>query len=346
VYINFWYAAERSGKLVADAPIRVRMLSHEFVLFRDSKGKAHCLSDTCIHRGAALSGGKIKGDCVQCLFLGDLPEQERPPIMPIPEWDKDGWRASAAMDYHWDANYERAVENGLDPAHNEFVHPTHGYSGEREGYKVNELRFEQHEHGFSFVHTFQAPPLKNWIMKRIRNYDGPLDVGTGHHGPNGLYTYIHLTPTKWFHQYVWETPVDEHYLRTFLVSLRNCIIPKNKWLLGIADKQTDKRNFAIAEQDRVVIEKLDPVCTPAERSTRELLMPADKAIWLYRERLEQWDAKGWRIDADELKRMHAKRNVVYAIPSPARRESKTWVLDPVPLVEPKPAAQPLRAVGA
>ena len=59
MYINFWYAAERSEKLTADKPLRVRMLSHEFVLFRDSKGKAHCLSDTCIHRGAALSGGKV-----------------------------------------------------------------------------------------------------------------------------------------------------------------------------------------------------------------------------------------------------------------------------------------------
>lgn len=391
MYINFWYAAERSEKLTADKPLRVRMLSHEFVLFRDSKGKAHCLSDTCIHRGAALSGGKVMGDCVQCpyhgwqyngsgrcvsipslgpegrkkvpprgqvdgypteeryglifVFLGDLSEEERPPIMPIPEWGKDGWRANT-MDYHWNANYERAVENGLDPAHNEFVHPTHGYSGERAEYKVHELRIDHHDYGFEFMHTFQSPPLKNWLMKRIRNYDGPLDAGSGHHGPNGLYTYIHLTPTKWFHQYVWETPVDEHHLHTFLVSMRNCMIPKNQYFLKVADRTMDKRNFAIAEQDRAVIEKLDPVCTPAERSTRELLMPADKVIWLYRERLEQWDDKGWRIDADELKRMRAKRNVVYAIPSPARRKSQAWVLDPVPLVEPKPTAQPLRAVGA
>ena len=128
--------------------------------------------------------------------------------------------------------------------------------------------------------------------------------------------------------------------------MRNCMIPKNKWFLNVADKQMDKRNFAVAEQDRAVIEKLDPVCTPAERSTRELLMPSDKVIWLYRDHLQKWDDQGWRIDTDELQRMRAKRNVVYAIPSPARRESQAWVLDPVPLVEPRPTAQPLRAVGA
>ena len=166
MYINFWYAAAVSDKLT-DQPMKVRMLSHDFVLFRDSSGKAHCLSDTCIHRGAALSGGKVRGDCIQCpyhgweyagdgackkipslgpghkvpsrahidayptvekyglvfAFLGDLPESQRPPIMDVPEWQQAGWRGTS-VDYYWEASYERAIENGLDPAHNEYVHPT------------------------------------------------------------------------------------------------------------------------------------------------------------------------------------------------------------------------------
>ena len=236
MYINFWYAAERSEKLTSEAPIRVRMLSHEFVLFRDSEGKAHCLSDTCIHRGAALSGGKIKGDCVQCpyhgwqyngegrcvnipslgpegrhkvpprgqvdaypteeryglifVFLGDLPKEERPPIMPIPEWGKDGWRANT-MDYHWNANYERAVENGLDPAHNEFVHPSHGYSGERDAYKVNELRLEHHEHGFAFMHTFQSPPAQELAHEADPQLRRPARRGFGPPWPQRP---LHLHP--------------------------------------------------------------------------------------------------------------------------------------------------------
>jgi phenylpropionate dioxygenase-like ring-hydroxylating dioxygenase large terminal subunit len=40
-----------------------RMLGQDFVLFRDTEGVAHCLSDTCTHRGGSLAGGKIKGDC-------------------------------------------------------------------------------------------------------------------------------------------------------------------------------------------------------------------------------------------------------------------------------------------
>ncbi len=72
-------------------------------------------------------------------FLGDLPEQERPTLMPVDEYDDDEWRASEAMVLPVDYYYERSMENGVDPAHNEFVHPTHGYAGENPSYKVPDM---------------------------------------------------------------------------------------------------------------------------------------------------------------------------------------------------------------
>ena len=41
------------------------------------------------------------------------------------------------------------------------------------------------------------------------------------------------------------------------------------------------------------------------------------------------------IDMDALNAAHAKGDVIHAIPSPARRTDKGWVLDPVPLVPPQ-----------
>ncbi len=32
--------------------------------------------------------------------------------------------------FQFDIDYKRSIENGIDGAHNEFVHPTHGFSGE------------------------------------------------------------------------------------------------------------------------------------------------------------------------------------------------------------------------
>ena len=57
-------------------------------------------------------------------FLGDLLEDERPPLLEVAEWDREGWRATCTV-MEWRANYRRSIENGLDAAHNEFVHTTH-----------------------------------------------------------------------------------------------------------------------------------------------------------------------------------------------------------------------------
>ena len=52
-------------------------------------------------------------------FLGDLPEEERPPIMEIKEYSStrpdEGW-AATVQHFDWDFDYRRSMENGIDPA--------------------------------------------------------------------------------------------------------------------------------------------------------------------------------------------------------------------------------------
>ena len=55
------------------------------------------------------------------VFMGDLPEAERPPIPVIPEAEQPGWRALHG-EFTWNAHYARVVENGVDIAHTPFVH--------------------------------------------------------------------------------------------------------------------------------------------------------------------------------------------------------------------------------
>ena len=367
MFINFWYAAEYSDRLQSE-PLRVRILSHDFVLFRDADGKARCLSDTCVHRGASLSRGKLKHDCVQCpyhgwrfdgegrcqaipslgpghkvpprarvdaypveeryglvfVFLGDLPAAERPPIMPVEEWGNDAWRATL-LDYYWQANYQRVIENGLDPAHNEFVHPTHGMSGEDPDYRVNELRMNEEPWGWSFMHTYRGTSTKSFLTRFNEKKRVPPEAGTGHHGPNQMVTKIHINETKWLHQYIYETPIDEFHTRGFLINMRNFVLPK------ILDRAVSKRNMLVAEQDRAIVERLAPRRTP-RRAPTELLMPADKIVALYRSRMREWEDRGWRIDTEALNRVRAQGDVVTVIPSPARRERGGWVFDPAPLL--------------
>lgn len=386
MYMNFWYPVCVSAELT-DSPIRVRILKHNFVAFRDSEGRPALLSDTCVHRGGALSGGKCKEDgTVQCpyhgwrftrdgvctripslgingkipprarvdayptvdkyglvfAFLGDLPEAERPPIMPIDEYGTEGWRATIQT-FDVDYNYERSIENGLDPAHNEYVHSTHGYQGEKEEeYKVNELEpHKNNDWGFGFMHTFDAPPLKNWLMKRFRSEGGKMQAGSGTYGPNHMWTFIHLSEKMHMHQYMFEAPVEEDKTRIFLVNLRNMGITKYEWLNNFLDKKIMERNMFVASEDIAVVEKLEPKLTPPT-TTKEVMMPHDRVLIQYRGKLKEWDEKGWRLNHEELNAMFAKGNVVTAIPCPHRRDSKAWVLDKAPTYAPLPEADPVR----
>jgi phenylpropionate dioxygenase-like ring-hydroxylating dioxygenase large terminal subunit len=365
MYINFWYPMAASDEL-ADEPIKVRCMGLDFVVFRAADGTAHCLSNTCTHRGGSLGGGKIKGDNVECpyhgwqfdgsgqchripslgskasipararvdaypveekwglifAFLGDLPKEERPPLLDITEYGQEGWH-STMQQISLQGYYQRSVENGLDPAHNEFVHDTHGFQGENEAYQVNQMRIEERdEWGRGFWHTFNSPKLPEGEMRQLRDYEGDLDAGTGHHGPNQLWTYIHVNPENWFHQYAYERPIDEESVHIYLVTMRNCMLDPDK------DAFMIERNYYVADQDIGIIENLHPIVTP-ETSTKEFMTPSDKVIVMYREKLTEWDERGWQIDFEELERTSKK--VAYAIPGPDRRQHKGWVLDTVPM---------------
>ena len=101
-------------------------------------------------------------------FLGDLPEDERPPITPVPELGQEGWRPSPIAILEVDCYYERSMENGLDPAHNEFVHPGQGYPPPR--YET----FETYDcdWGTGFWMNFGDPVLEMSVFARERNVSG------------------------------------------------------------------------------------------------------------------------------------------------------------------------------
>ncbi len=392
MYINFWYPIVRSEDLVPGKPEKVKVLGLDFVAFRDGKGKACVISDTCCHRGGSLGGAwsslkdapRVVDGCVVCpyhgwefngegecvnipsigygtktpsrakidgypveekygivfAFLGDLPEEERPPLLEVEEYGQPGWHANSILVLEVDFYYERSIENGLDPAHNEFVHPTHGHSANfRKTYKVREYGTEDHHQGwgFWFMHRFDAPPLPQsddetakgdtpWGDTKTERSD--VTAGGGTYGPNTMVTYINLHPEpnhKGFRQYGFEAPVDEKKTRIFLLNMRD-------FLLGTEyDNPIHERNKVVAQQDIDILLDVYPKRTPIS-NVKEVLMPADKAIAAYREWLAKFDDKGWRIDWAEFKRRNGD-DTGFAIPCPSRRTSGNWVLEPVPLLK-------------
>lgn len=371
MFINFWYAAGRSADLT-NAPVKVRMLGQNFVLFRDSTGNAHCLSNVCTHRGGSLAGGKMRGDCVECpyhgwqfngagecvripslgndgkiptrtkidsypvqekyglifAFLGDLPEDERPPIMEIEEYGTEGWRATVQK-FEWGIDYKRSIENSIDPAHNEFVHDTHGFGGDNDDYQVHDLNMVEDEWSTGFWNKMYAPPLAEGKMREASGREEAtfIDAGTGHVGISSVWTHIHPTPQMHIHQYLFETPIEEDQTQFYLVNLRNFLpTPEH-------DERMMERNLYVAGQDKAVLEDVEPVVTP-RNNNHEVFMPHDHPIARYREKIKGWEAKGWRIDTETV--AHTRKKVAYAIPSPGRRNAKGWVIDGVPLSRGQP----------
>ena len=92
------------------------------------------------------------------------------------------------------------------------------------------------------------------------------------------------------------------------------------------------RNWEVVSQDVKVLTDLRPKITP-KSNTKEFMLPPDRPILKYREKLSEWESMGWRIDSDAI--VQQGSNVAYAIPSPRRRERKGWVLDTVPLLHPE-----------
>jgi phenylpropionate dioxygenase-like ring-hydroxylating dioxygenase large terminal subunit len=362
MYINFWYPICTSEELKDDAPVRSDLLGLGFVAFRDQDGAAHVLSDICVHRGGALSKGKVIDGCVACpyhgwryngdghcttipslngdkpparakvdsypvqekygivfAFLGDAPEEERPPLFKIEQYGQDGWRESEAMIVNIGAYYQRSVENGLDPVHNEFVHPLQGTPA----VKMDQLEHTQMPWGNKMYAYMGQPEVGKTRMADLRGKPDDLGAGSWHHGPNVLVTSIDLSAENNITQVFYEAPIDESHTKIYFVNLRNCMLDP-----AMDDKMRDV-NLSIVAEDQGVLENLFPIRTP-ETTTHEILIGGDEAVVSYRSWLKKWEKLGWRMDTKAMRNNYG--DVAYAIPCPDRRQSGNWVLDTVPLM--------------
>ena len=144
------------------APYATTLLGEPLVLWRDARGVVHAFRDVCVHRGTALSLGRVEGDEIVCAYHGwrygadgactAIPQLAEPtcvpsraravtyhtrerygivwaaldaparPIPEVPELDDAAWRVVRTGPFAWKCDASRQVENFTDFGHFAFVH--------------------------------------------------------------------------------------------------------------------------------------------------------------------------------------------------------------------------------
>lgn len=160
---RYWQPAALSEELPPGvAPLSIKLLGEELVLFRDEQGRPGLLGLHCSHRGANLSYGRVEDGGLRCLYHGWLydihgrcleqpgeplhstfkervrhpayPCQERggvifaylgpgePPQLPAYEFLTVPEEQRFVNKIWHDCNYLQANEGNIDPVHLSFLH--------------------------------------------------------------------------------------------------------------------------------------------------------------------------------------------------------------------------------
>src|SRR6478609_3116982 len=259
-------------------------------------------------------------------FLGDIPEEERPPIPHIPELEDPQYRRVTG-DYFWNVNYERAVENAMDPSHAAFVH------GDRFGdpdnpevadYEVTLTDWSGLAEIPLKIPTSNSTSVVRRLLRRgtVRTgfVEDSIPTKAGYYLPNINILSINAPIGKLLLIDA-NVPIDENHTRTMFIALRDFL--KAPW----ADKDTVKRIHNIFKQDDDVISLQRPEMVPFNL-TDEMHVRSDALQVAYRRRRNELIEQGWGIDMHQIVGT-GPRDVAYVIPSPARRNNpelaRAWV---------------------
>lgn len=69
-FIPGWYAILPANLVKMKTPLGITCFNLDLVFFRAEEGEVYCFLDRCPHRGAKLSLGNIKHNCIECPYHG------------------------------------------------------------------------------------------------------------------------------------------------------------------------------------------------------------------------------------------------------------------------------------
>jgi phenylpropionate dioxygenase-like ring-hydroxylating dioxygenase large terminal subunit len=256
------------------------------------------------------------------VFVGDLPESQRPAPPAMPECDDSSIRWIGGS-WDWSANYHRVVENGLDFAHAPFVHGS--AFGDRNNPAIDDFSVEESETGARSRMVMRVPRNIRGLWSFLYREKLTVVESRPWYDVNGPVVGLELFPRPGWQ--IWlrsaHTPVDENTTRTWWLMGRNFM------KAAMFDKDSVKRNQKIFHQDTVVLEKIKPEQVP-DSWREELTVRTDALQVSYRRKVRALEARGWKIDTRRIEAEFRGRRAC-VLPSPARGDaSQPFVLETVP----------------
>ncbi len=260
-------------------------------------------------------------------FLGELPSEAQPEIPDtdlFPEYyaHQKGSDAYAFVSgvFLFEANWVRAIDNVLDPAHAFHVHSAFGSQDSQfvPPYKVD----VGSGHTLS-RHSFKPVTKSGKWREDIPDDRGDADNQIQFHFP-GMIFRNDMYPRPGMHHFVVSsyTPLNEHQTLSYFIHGRNFAKEDEHNEDGL------KRVVNVMEEDQVVLKKVKPLQMPTS-TTEELLIEADSHLVEFRKKVKECEARGWRIDSAQIE---GDEEHAWVIPSPARgADPKNWVLKPLPM---------------
>jgi phenylpropionate dioxygenase-like ring-hydroxylating dioxygenase large terminal subunit len=304
-----WLAAGWSSSVAIGELKPIRLLGRDLVLWRD-QGGVHAWEDLCIHRGAKLSLGQVRNNCVvcpyhaweydasgRCVLVPSHPDQppplkahanvfhacekhgliwvalDAPPrdVPAFPEAEDPSFRTVLAGPYGFRAKGPRILENFLDVAHLPIVHA--GLLGDPARARIEDYEVESAAEGIV------ARDIKIW-QPDPDGTERPAQVVYNYQVQHPLTAcFRKLQESQCFAMLDTITPVDDEQSLAWVVLALN-------YADGTTDQELRSFQDKVSAQDKAIVESQRPELLPLDLQA-ELHLRSDRMAIAYRRWLKE-----------------------------------------------------------
>jgi phenylpropionate dioxygenase-like ring-hydroxylating dioxygenase large terminal subunit len=313
---NFWHPIGTSTEVI-DQPRQFKLLGGKIVSFRDKAGVV-AFKDVCIHRGAALSGGKIENGKLACPYHGwqydrtgacvripslpsgsSIPKRARAivyrareaydlvwvamrePVQPFPTWPEDGWDNPKYHVFLINQYLWRASAGRVIENAMDFSHFNFvhaGYTELADGPVIKPHEVERTERGLAFAYDDTRIRREYELHFPFVLHDTKKVIAVGKDR-----TWSETSDTRAGDATILTfiaSPIDDTTTRLYAFMARNHSLDK-------PDSSFAEGFDTITEQDRIIVESQRPEEIPVDIREELHLRYPDAASILYRRILRE-----------------------------------------------------------